>query len=100
MSLSETFTEAFLEEAAIEILTTLGYTYAFGPDISPEGELPERQDHREVILKERVRGALFRINRDLPPEALDEAYRQIITVNSPMLVENNRHFHRLLTERM
>ncbi|AFA47678.1 type I restriction endonuclease subunit R [Acetobacterium woodii] len=98
MSLAENFTEAFLEEAAIEILTGLGYAYAFGPDISPGGEAPERQDHREVILAERVKDALFRINRDLPQEALDEAYRQIITFNSPMLAENNRHFHRLLTE--
>lgn len=98
MSLSETFTEAFLEEAAIEILTTLGYSYAFGPDISPGGDVPERRDHREVILAERVREALYRINRQLPAEALEEAYRQVITVNSPMLAENNRHFHRLLTE--
>lgn len=66
MSLSESFTEAFLEEAAIEILTGLGYRYAFGPDISPGGDAPERQDHREVILAERVRDALYRINRQLP----------------------------------
>lgn len=98
MSLSESFNEAFLEEAAIEILTSLGYRYAFGPDISPGGDAPERQDHREVILAERVRDALFRINRQLPPEALEEAFRQVITVNSPMLSENNRLFHRLLTE--
>ena len=87
MSLSESFNEAFLEEAAIEILTGLGYRYAFGPDISPGGDAPER-----------VRDALYRINRQLPAEALEEAYRQVITVNSPMLEENNRHFHRLLTE--
>lgn len=98
MSLSESFNEAFLEEAAIEILTGLGYRYAFGPDISPGGDAPERLDHREVILAERVREALYRINRQLPAEALEEAYRQVITVNSPMLAENNRHFHRLLTE--
>jgi len=45
MSLSESFTEALLEEAAIEILESLGYGYAFGPDISPRGDAPERQDH-------------------------------------------------------
>ncbi|MBU4438029.1 MAG: type I restriction endonuclease subunit R [Acetobacterium sp.] len=98
MSLSESFNEAFLEEAAIEILTGLGYRYAFGPDISPGGDAPERLDHREVILAERVRDALYRFNRQLPAEALEEAYRQVITVNSPMLAENNRYFHRLLTE--
>ena len=92
------FTEEYLEEAAIEILQELGYTYVFGPDISCDGEYPERKDYREVILEERVRDALFRINRDLPREALDEAFRQIITFNSPMLEENNRYFHNILLE--
>ena len=92
------FTEDFLEEAAIEILQDLGYDYVFGPDISYDGEYPERMDYKEVILGQRVREALYRINKDLPSEALEEAYRQIITFNSPMLEENNRHFHKLLTE--
>ena len=45
-----------------------------------------------------MRDALFRINKGIPREALDDAFRQIITFNSPSLVENNRYFHRLLTE--
>jgi len=98
LSLLENFTEDLLEEAAIEILQELGYEYAFGPDISLGGEYEERKDYREVILASRVKDALYRINRDLPEEALDEAYRQIITFNSPMLEENNRNFHKLLTE--
>ena len=92
------FTEDFLEEAAIDILKELGYDYVFSPDISCDGDYPERKDYREVILEQRVKEALFRINKDLPPEALEEAYRQIITFNSPMLEENNRSFHRLLVE--
>lgn len=92
------FTEDFLEEAAIDILKELGYDYVFAPDISCDGDYPERKDYREVILEQRVKEALFRINKDLPLEALEEAYRQIITFNSPMLEENNRSFHRLLVE--
>lgn len=98
MSLFENFTEDFLEEAAIEILQELGYEYVFAPDISCDGEYPERKDYREVFLEQRVKDALFRINRDLPAEALEDAYRQIITFNSPMLEENNRYFHKLLVE--
>lgn len=98
MSLVENFTENFLEEAAIEILQELGYEYALGPEISLGGEFQERDDYREVILKDRVRDALFRINLELPAEALEDAYRQLITFNSPMLVENNRHYHKLMTE--
>jgi type I restriction enzyme R subunit len=98
MSLTENFTEDLLEEAAIEILQGLGYEYAFGPDISHGGDYEERKDYREVILENRVKDALFKINRDLPTEALEEAYRQVITFNSPMLEENNRRFHKLLVE--
>ncbi len=98
MSLLENFTEDLLEEAAIEILQELGYDYVFAPDISCDGKYPERKDYREVILQDRVKDALFRINRDLPVEALEEAYRQIITFNSPMLEANNRSFHKLLVE--
>lgn len=92
------FTEASLEEAAIEILGELGYDYRFGPDISHDGDSPEREDYKDVILKNRVKDALFRINKDIPREALEDAYRQIITFNSPSLIENNNYFHRLLTE--
>lgn len=98
MSLTENFTEDLLEEAAIEILQGLGYEYAFGPDISHGGDYEERKDYREFILENRVKDALFKINRDLPAEALEEAYRQVITFNSPMLEENNRRFHKLLVE--
>jgi len=98
MSLTKNFTEDLLEEAAIEILQDLGYAYAFGPDISYGGDYEERKDYREVILENRVKDALFKINRDLPAEALEEAYRQVITFNSPMLEENNRRFHKLLVE--
>lgn len=97
-SVNGIFTEAMLEEAAIEILQSLGYDYAFGPDISLGGDYEERKDYREVILSHRVKDALFKINRDLPSEALEEAYRQLITFNSPMLEENNRYFHQLMTE--
>lgn len=92
------FTEEYLEKAAIEILEELGYGHIFAPEISFDGTYPERKDYREVILEQRVRDALYRINHDLPSEALDEAYRQIITFNSPMLEENNRYFHKLLVE--
>jgi len=98
LSFLENFTEDLLEEAAIEILQSLGYDYVFGPDISLGGDYEERLDYREVILGNRVKDALFRINKGIPAEALEEAYRRIITFNSPMLEENNRSFHRLLTE--
>lgn len=98
MSLFENFTEDLLEKAAIEILEELGYSYAFGPDIAYDGDTPERFNYKDVILEQRVKDALFSINRYLPEEALEEAYRKIITFNSPILVDNNKDFHKLLFE--
>lgn len=98
MSIFENFTEDLLEQAAIEILEELDYSYVFGPDMAYDGDSPERSNYKDVILQQRVRDALFNINRHLPEEALEEAYRKIITFNSPVLVDNNRDFHKLLVE--
>ena len=98
MSILENFTEEMLEEATIEILEELGYEYRFGPDIAYDGEASERTDYKEVILENRVKEALFRINKHIPRDALEDAFRQVITFNSPSLVENNHYFHKLLTE--
>ncbi|MDO5040130.1 type I restriction endonuclease subunit R [Clostridium sp.] len=98
MNLFENFREDHLEEAAIEILQELGYSYAFGPDIAYDGYSPERNNYKDVILEQRVKDALFSINRNLPEEALDEAYKKIINFNSPILIENNKEFHKLLIE--
>ena len=98
LSLFENFTEDLLEQAAIEILQELDYSYAFGPDIAYDGDAPERNNYKDVLLEQRVKDALFSINRHLPEEALEEAYRKIITFNSPVLVDNNKEFHKLLVE--
>ena len=98
LNLFENFTEDLLEQAAIEILEELEYSYELGPDIAVDGDSPERSNYKDVILEQRVRDALFNINRHLPEEALDEAYRKIITFNSPILVDNNKDFHKLLVE--
>ncbi|NYS75866.1 MULTISPECIES: type I restriction endonuclease subunit R [Bacillus] len=98
MSLFENFTEDLLEEAVIEILQEMNYEYVFGPEIGHDGERPERQDYREVILEQRLRDSLYKLNCDLPEDALEEAYRKVITFNSPSLTENNKQFHSLLVE--
>ena len=90
------FKEDELEEASLEILQSLGYEYIPGKEVSPNSEFPERESFREVILKERVKNALFTINKGFPQDALEMAYRQIISFNSPSLEENNKYFHNLM----
>ena len=92
------FNEDELELASLEILQSLGYEYIPGKEVSPNSEFPERESFREVILKERVKNALFKINKEIPQEGLEQAYRQIISFNSPSLEENNKYFHNLMVK--
>lgn len=44
------FTEPVVEDAALEWLEGMGYTVAYGPDIAPDGESPERTSYDQVVL--------------------------------------------------
>ncbi|MGL4875281.1 MAG: type I restriction endonuclease [Clostridium sp.] len=92
------YLEDNLEKASIEILEEMGYEYLYGPDISMDGEYPERKDYMEILLKDRVLDALARNNKGFSDDAISDAYRQIISVHSAMLIENNMNFHSLLKE--
>ena len=91
-------TEEALENSTIEQFQALGYDYKNGLDIAPDGESPERDNYSEVILPQRLKDALFRINSKLPDEAINEAYRKITIPQSPNLLINNKTFHKYLTD--
>jgi len=91
-------TETAIETLAIERLETLGYQYLYGPDIAPDSDTPERERFEDVVLVERLRLAVARINPGVPADARDEAVRQVLRLNSPELIANNEAFHRMLTE--
>ncbi len=92
------FTESIVEEAALEWLAGLGYAVLNGLSIAPGELLAERGDYREVVLEGRLKGALARLNADLPPEALEDACRKLIRVDAPSLIERNRAMHRMLVD--
>ena len=46
----------------------------------------------------RLQAALENINPNIPPDAIEEAVRKIARSDSPSLIENNRRFHRMLTD--
>jgi type I restriction enzyme R subunit len=92
------FTETTVEDAALEIFGGLGYTILHGPNIAPGEMFAERATYGDVVLIARLRKALTEINSKIPAEAIEEAIRKILHPDSPSLVENNRRFHRFLTE--
>lgn len=92
------FCESHLEEAALEWFEELGYEIVFAPDIAPDGEYPEREDYSDVILNERLKEALNRINPKMPDDALEDAFRQITIPQSPSLIMNNKAFQKMITD--
>jgi len=94
-------TENAIEQMALDKLQALGWQVAFGPDIGFDGTFPERDaaaNYGDVVLVRRLREALVRINPEMPDAAIEEALRQVLTQESPALIENNRRFHRMLTD--
>jgi type I restriction enzyme R subunit len=90
--------EQQIETLVMELLESLGYEGVYGPDIAFDGIRPERNSYEDVVLEERVRKAIFRLNPTIPTEAKEEAVKQIQRLNSPELITNNEAFHRMLTE--
>lgn len=91
-------TENTIESFAIELLDKLGYEYIYAPNIAPDGGTPERESYEQVLLVDRLRVAVKRINKSISAAAQAEAIREIQRIASPQLLANNEAFHRLLTE--
>ncbi len=58
--------ESTVEAVALAWLESLGWTVRHGPDIAPDPPAAERTGYGEVVLPERLRSALARLNPDLP----------------------------------
>ena len=91
-------TENDVEQAALEWLASLGWRVAHGPDIAPTGSAPERADYTQVVLSQRLRDALARLNPGLPADALDDAFRRLTHPEGASLEARNRAFHRMLVD--
>lgn len=89
-------TEQQLEDAAIGWFGELGWQYANGLDIAPDGGQPARSDYRQVVPREHLLPALTRINPQIPAAALEQAAHDLLTVSEPLLISRNRRAHRLL----
>jgi type I restriction enzyme R subunit len=95
---SHSINESIIEQTALDWFESLGWQSVFGPDISPDGPSCERDDYDQVALLGRLQTALENINPNIPPDVISEAVRKITRTDSPSLIENNRQFHRMLTD--
>ncbi|MEO8683005.1 MAG: type I restriction endonuclease, partial [Vicinamibacterales bacterium] len=96
--MSSGIAESHVEEAALAWLTELGYATASGLDIGPDGTVPERANYGDILLIERVRAAIAKLNPALSPETRAEVLAKLTQTETPSLVEENRRLHRYLIE--
>ncbi len=91
-------TESVVEQAALAWFESLGYSVKAGPDIAPDGAIPERTTYADVVLHDRLRQALALLNPTLPAEALDDAFRRLTRAEGATLEARNRAFHRMVVD--
>ena len=88
--------ESTVEAVALDWLASLGWAVAYGPAIASGMPAAERADYGEVVLSERLRSALARLNPDLPTNALEDALHRMTRPAGATLEARNRDFHRML----
>lgn len=93
-----TIYESDIEEASLNWFAELDYTVLHGPDIAPDTPDAERATYKEVILTNRLRDAVARLNPNIPADAQQEAIRKVLNPDSHALVQNNRAFHQMLVD--
>lgn len=90
--------EDMVEQEALEILQELGYETLYGPDISPDGSTPMRDLYSDVVIVEKLRDAINRLNPDIPTVAREEAVKKVLRTDNPDIISNNQLFHQFLTD--
>ena len=89
-------TEDQLEQETLAWLQDVGYAVRSGVDIAPDGQTPERATYREVLLLERLRQAIARLNPGIPAAAREDAVQRVQNLGLPAQLAANRAFHKLL----
>ena len=86
-----------MEDAALDWLRGLGYNVIAGPDMPPAPHAL-RESYADVVFPSTLRGALGRVNPNLPGEALDDAFRRLTRPEGSTLEARNRAIHRMLVD--
>ena len=90
--------ESAVEDKTFKWLQSTGWKVCHGGDIAPDSSNPLRTDYGDVVLGDRLKYALVRINPDLPQEAINDAERKLIHPPGSTLEARNRAFHRMVID--
>ncbi len=87
--------ESLIEELASDQFMIIGAPIKRGMEIDDAGE---RTSASSVVLRGRTKDALSKLNPHLPEATIDAVVASLSRPPHPTLIENNRHFHGLLTD--
>lgn len=92
--------ESDVEENVLSILESLGYEIIRGDneDHLPGGRFALRAGYSDVVLVERLRDALRKINPSISEEAREQAVKQVLRSESQKLIADNESFNKLLVD--
>src|SRR3989344_859345 len=85
------------EQSLIDWLKGEGYEHVYGPDINPGQARAEREDFRGVVLKDRLLGAIRRINPSLPVEQAEIIVKEITYYSHNDLILGNKEVYLWIT---
>ena len=86
-------TEDQLEQHCLDWFRDVGYEYANGYDIAHDGDVPEREDYKQVLLTGRFLDALRRINLHIPVATLEERLVHVLIKRNPFTVDGEKASH-------
>ena len=92
--------DAAIEQPAIQLFADLGWeTVNLYHEWASGNSTESRESEKQVVLEQRLKSALQRLNPNLPPTALDQAAEEVTRDRSRMVPENaNRELWRLLRD--
>ena len=91
-------TEDDIEKLAIDLLKEQGFQHFLGSDVAPDGTQPFRTSYEEVLLSDKLREAIDRLNPDIPAPVREDAFNQIKRIHSEQVIVGNENFHNTLIE--
>jgi len=90
--------ESSIEEMAIDELTNLDYSYISGIDLAPDSPTAERYSYQDILLMDRLKAALVKLNPGIPVDAIQAASLKLSRIGTSNLLADNEEFHKMLTD--
>ncbi|MGK9476342.1 type I restriction endonuclease subunit R [Melioribacter sp. OK-6-Me] len=92
--------ESDLEKRVLSILYDIGYEIIYGDkeEYLPGGLFALRSSYKDVLLIDRLKNSLQKINPAATSETIEQAIKQLTTSESQLLLYENERFHKMLVD--